>query len=114
MTDAWRQTPLSYAAQNGHLEIVKFLVKEGGTDVESKNYWQQTLLSCAAWNGHLEIVKFLVNEAGADVKANEKGGNTVLDLSRQGTAKGLLRAEQRKGVTAWLESEMANCEGSVD
>jgi len=71
-------TPLSLAAAKGHLEAVKFLVKEAGADVESKSNEGRTPLSCAAYYGNLEAVKFLVKEAGADVESKDKWGLTPL------------------------------------
>ena len=69
----WRGwTPLILVAESGHLEAVKFLVKEGGANVESKDSWDKTPLSWAAENGHLEAVKFLVEEAGADVESKDR------------------------------------------
>ena len=78
------QTPLSYAAQNGHLEIIKFLVRESGADVESKSNNGQTPLSWAAANRHLEIVKFLVEEGGADVESKDsRYGRTPLSYAAE-------------------------------
>ncbi len=52
-------TSLHLAAQNGHLESVKFLVQNGAEkEARQKNDW--TPLHLAAQNGHLETVKFLV------------------------------------------------------
>ena len=75
-TDGW--TILHSAAQRGHMEMVKFLVKEASTDVESKDLDGLTPLSHAALNGHLETVKFLVEEAGADVESKDLWGCTAL------------------------------------
>jgi len=46
----YEKTPLSFAAANGHLEVVKFLVNEGGADVESKDWKGNTALDLA-WQG---------------------------------------------------------------
>ena len=47
-------TPLSWAAVNGHLDMVKFLVKEASTDVESTDELGNTPLDLArneeSWN----------------------------------------------------------------
>ena len=80
-------TPLSHAAANGHLDVVKFMVNEADrkADVESKDLSQKTPLSQAAWNGHLEVVKFLVNEADpkADVESKDDWGQTPLSLAAE-------------------------------
>jgi ankyrin repeat protein len=54
--------PLSVACENGHFEIVKFLVKNGADIHMQYNY--AFVYSCK--NGHLEIVKFLFKN-GADI-----------------------------------------------
>jgi len=58
-----QRTPLSRAAAEGHLDVVKFLVNEADpkADVESKSNAGWTPLSFVAWNGRLEVVKFVVN-----------------------------------------------------
>ena len=43
----WGRTPLSYTAENGCLEVVEFLVNEGGADVESKVDDGNTVLDLA-------------------------------------------------------------------
>jgi len=54
---------LLLAAQNGHLDIVRFLV-EAGAAIDQGNNNGSTPLWLAAQDGHLDIVRFLV-EAGA-------------------------------------------------
>jgi ankyrin repeat protein len=56
-TDEW--TPLHLAAQNGHLNVVKFLVEQQA-EMNMKNTNGSTPLHLAAQNGHLNVVKFLV------------------------------------------------------
>ena len=64
------QTPLSWAAQNGHEAVVKLLL-EKGADVESKSSNGRTPLSWAAENGHEAVVKLLL-EKGADVESKDR------------------------------------------
>ena len=74
--DRYDQTPLSFACENGHLEVVKFLVKHNA-DIESKDILGRTPLSYACSLGNLEVVKFLV-EHSADVDSKDKNGKTPL------------------------------------
>ena len=57
--DSYGQTPLSWAAANGHEAIVKLLLGVEGIDPDSKDSNGQTPLSRAAENGHEAIVKLL-------------------------------------------------------
>ena len=58
--------PLSKASENGHLEVVKYLVEQGADVCARYNY----PLINASDNGHLDVVKYLV-EQGADVRARD-------------------------------------------
>ena len=58
---------LRYAASEGYLNIVKYLI-ERGSDVHAFN---DKALRWAVFNGHLNIVKYLV-EHGADVYVNNE------------------------------------------
>ena len=62
-------TPLHFAATNGHVSMVKLLV-ERGADVNVKSQWGQTPLHYAAGEGHVAMVKLLV-ELGAEVGAKD-------------------------------------------
>jgi hypothetical protein len=51
-------TPLHLAANNGHLEIVRFLISQRA-DIEAKNNEDETALDLAKERKHQEIVAFL-------------------------------------------------------
>ena len=51
----------------GHLELVKYLVKQGA-DLEAKSLGSYTSLNWVSRNGKLDLVKFLV-EAGSKLEA---------------------------------------------
>jgi hypothetical protein len=50
--------PLHWAAQEGHLAVVKVLVK-AGAEVDAQNRFDRTPLYLAAWYGHFEVTYWL-------------------------------------------------------
>jgi ankyrin repeat protein len=58
--DNWDRTPISFAAETGHEEVVKLLLKKGAAS-ESKDSRGQTPLHYAAANGHEGAMKLLEN-----------------------------------------------------
>lgn len=85
-TDYRRRTPLQLAAQQGRMEIVRYLV-EAGADVDATTNTQTgevTPLRYAITNGDLEMVEYLITN-GADVnKANEQGWTPLMTAARHG------------------------------
>jgi ankyrin repeat protein len=59
-------TGLFYAAQEGKLDAVKFLVEEGGAKASVAYTDGHSPLVAAAFNGHADVVEYLVQH-GADV-----------------------------------------------
>ena len=66
------------AAGNGHLSILKMLLKADGANVLWKNEGDNTALHWAALNGHLECVKALI-DAKADGTAKNEFGRRAFD-----------------------------------
>jgi ankyrin repeat protein len=75
-------TPLLWASQEGHLEVVKTLLGVAGVDVNKANSDGATPLHFASYHGHLEVVKTLV-AAKADVDKADNGGETPLYWASQ-------------------------------
>ena len=71
-------TPLSFAAQSGHLEVVKYLVGQGA-NVNAED----DAFHSAARFGHLEVVKYLVGQ-GANVNAASWWGTPLFRAAAGG------------------------------
>ena len=67
-------TPAFIAAQNGHLEVLKFL-KASGCNLETADNNGWTPAHIAAQNGHLEVLKFL-KASGCNLETADNDGWT--------------------------------------
>jgi len=76
--DMYGQTPLWWAARNGHEAVVKLLLETGKVDVDSKDKEGQTPLRWAAENGHEAVVKLLLETGKVDVDSKDMYGRTPL------------------------------------
>ena len=68
--------PLAWAAQEGHADIVQFLLRRGA-DVNRKTDNANTPLICSAWKGRTTATRLLL-EAGADPDAVNNNTNSAL------------------------------------
>jgi ankyrin repeat protein len=69
--DSTDQTPLLWAAENGHEAVVKLLLASDGVNPDSKNSMGQTPLMRAAEKGHKGVVELLL--AGDGRAATTRG-----------------------------------------
>ena len=69
-------TPLHSASFEGHLQVVRYLLRQG-VDVNSRNSGNDTPLLLASWQGHLDVVQCLLKH-GADVNLLDDNHNTPL------------------------------------
>jgi ankyrin repeat protein len=74
--DKIRNTPLTYAAWYGHVEVVRVLL-EGGANLDRADVDQDTALHLAALNGHLDMCRLLL-DWGANVDRLDRWQNTPL------------------------------------
>ena len=70
-------TPLYWACDQGHLEVVRYLCSEGA-DVEAASDAGKTPLFAAVLQDQKAVVKCLVHEYGADVNHRSYNGRTPL------------------------------------
>lgn len=73
--------PLHYAATNGCLDIVKFLVQECPVDVNARDENLETAVWKACHAGDLNVVKWLFDEAGADLDLCDKHGEFPIHIA---------------------------------
>ncbi|KAJ7598909.1 ankyrin repeat-containing domain protein [Mycena floridula] len=79
--DGRRGTPLLYAAERGHLEVVRLLLARNSRGVDHQNQHGWTPLSMAAWNGHESIVKLLLQSNNVNIDAVNHYHRTALSYS---------------------------------
>jgi hypothetical protein len=89
-------TPLFIAAQFGHLDVVRYLVKELGADVNQATNKGYTPLMAAAESKHEKVIEFLL-KYGARPQISASNGGTAAEVSK---SIGAPAAEQ----TAYLEA----------
>lgn len=82
LADSEGNTPLHEAAEAGHLEVLRILLKNGKCDVNAKNVFGQTPLMRAVFNENLEVVKLLV-KAGSDLHVLDHLGKSSLMIGVQ-------------------------------
>jgi len=70
--------PIWWAASQGRLGIVRFLVEEMGVDHDASNQIDCSPLSAAVMRRRLNVVQYLVTEAGADLEKTNHDGWTPL------------------------------------
>jgi ankyrin repeat protein len=102
--------PLSCAAGEGMLEVVRFLIKEAGADVDRVRDDGMTALTLAAQQGHVTVLRCLVKEFGADVHQETSEGNTPLFIAAQ---QGFLAVVQCLVKECGADINRANLKGTT-
>ncbi|MEE9443504.1 MAG: ankyrin repeat domain-containing protein [candidate division Zixibacteria bacterium] len=67
-------TPLHFAASEGHTEVIEYMI-EKGADVDTKSYFGITPLHVAAQNGQQKVIELLIKK-GADIHAKGRSRHT--------------------------------------
>lgn len=81
--DSLLNTPLHYAAQKGHIEVVRMLLARPDVDINSENLRKETPLHLAAKEGRTEVARELSMETSGRLRATEedKYDRTALQLA---------------------------------
>jgi ankyrin repeat protein len=79
--DSWGRTPIMWAAENGHVSVVKLLVDRTDVEADFKDQRGKTPLSYAAENGHEAVVKLLIDRADVDTDSKDSYGRTPLSYA---------------------------------
>jgi len=74
-------SPLAWAARNGHGEVVKMLLGREEVDPDESNNYGQTPLFYAAAEGNDEVVKILLGREGVNPDRPDNGGRTPLSYA---------------------------------
>ena len=62
------------AAENGQLEMIKFLAPRFGTKVHDKDGNGRTMLHWAAVNGHHDVARYVIEDFKLDPQDRDKVG----------------------------------------
>jgi len=104
VTDAGT-TVLHFAAQGGHLDVVRYLVEKAHAAVNASTYIWKTPLIIAAEYGHIDIIKYLAQCDGAVVDGQDDDGMTALMMAIQGASRGYRTSSHWTSVVRCLIEE---------
>ncbi|XP_067653812.1 ankyrin repeat domain-containing protein 2-like [Haliotis asinina] len=77
----YSRTPVMWAAENRHSDVVKFLV-DRGTDVSLVDRGGNNVLHLACRGGDLETVKLILSLNVVNINARNNYGETAADVAR--------------------------------
>jgi len=89
--DCVGNTPLVWAARNGHGGVVEILLGRGDIDPDKPDEYGQTPLFCAALDGHEEVVKILLGRHDINCDKPDKYGRTPLYCAANNGHEGVVK-----------------------
>ena len=104
--DCVGNTPLVWAASNGHEGVVKILLGRGNVSPNKPDRSGQTPLHWAAQNGHGGVVKILLERGDVNPNKPNKYGQTALFCSAQNGHEGVVKILLERGHVSPSEPDM--------
>lgn len=93
-------TPLMAASQQGHLDVVEYLVKRN-VAVDMQDGTGETALTKAVRAGKLDVVKYLLKEGKANAKVRNYQGETALSIAVFYHLVGIVKALLYENSEGW-------------
>lgn len=79
--DSNGRTPISYAAENGYLAVIRSWLTRDDVFLNSKDKNDRTSISYAAENGHLAVVESLLDGNGVLINSRDGSGRTPISYA---------------------------------
>ena len=96
-------TPLSAAAELGHVELVRILLAAPGINPNLGTFRVgTTALTAAVYNGHLEVVKLLLTARNSNINVRQHDGATALFIAAQNNFPEIVELLVRSGANVNL------------
>ena len=95
--DCVGRTPLSWAARDGHIVVVKMLLERKNVDPNQPDKYDRTPLGWAAVMGHEGVVKLLLEQSNVDPDRPEKDGDGPLGLAASTGHEGVVQLLLERG-----------------
>ena len=89
--DGSGNTPLAWAAWNGHEGVVKILLEQDDVNPNETDFWEKKPLHCAARNGHEEVVKILLEQDDVNPNKLDDDGSTPLHHAAMNGHEGVVK-----------------------
>lgn len=119
------ETALIGAACCGHENIVKFLFKIPGINIDAQENACSHALFVAAFNGHENVIKLLLQAPGININAQDKNGFTALMHATQNSQENIVKillqasniniiAHDKNGLTAFMWAKEIKIPGCIE
>ena len=93
---------MHWAARNGHLDVVRYLVTEKNADVDARTFEGTTAFGWAVWRGRLEVARWLVEQGKCAFAAVNTFGCNAAMWCAQGAEE---ERDEREAKSAFQKSE---------